>query len=83
VALGHLGQGGVVDVRGAGDRDPGPGDGPQRRRAGPALQQGPLAEDGTGADLGHQLAVDLDAEHAVEQEEDLVARAPLLGVPRR
>ena len=44
----------------------------------PALEHGPLAEDRAGSDLGDGLAVDLDRQHAVEQEEQLVARLALL-----
>ena len=49
VALAHLGQRVGVELVGAGHRDLAPGDRPQRGRAQPALEDGPLAEDGARA----------------------------------
>src|SRR5213592_4272461 len=46
---------------------------PDGRRALAALEQRALAEQGTGADLGHPVAVDLDVDNAVEQQEELPA----------
>ena len=37
-----------------------------------ALEDAALAEHGAGPDLGDRLAVDLDGEHAVQQQEQLV-----------
>ena len=42
------------------------------------LEQGHLADHGPGAELGDRLAVDLDPEHAVEQEVDVGAGVALL-----
>src|SRR5207253_9742367 len=51
---------------------------PQGRRAEAALEQRSLAQDGARADFGDRLAIGLDRQHAVEQEEQLFARLPLL-----
>src|SRR5205823_15000341 len=79
VALAHLRERGGVEVVGRRHCHLAGGHGPQGGGAQPALEDGSLAEDGAGAQHGHALAVDLDTQHAVEQEEELVARLPLLG----
>ena len=67
-------------------RDLALGHGAQRGGAAAALQHGALAEHGAGPDLGQRLAVDLDRQHAVEQQVQLAVvgsalldeRVPLL-----
>ena len=49
-----------IDLTRPHDGHPAPRDRPQRRGPKPALEHRPLAEDGTRAHLGHDLAVDLD-----------------------
>ena len=70
----------VVEVELLGGRhgDAAGGDGPQRRGALAAFEHGSLAEHRAGAELGDRLAVDLDRQDAVEQEEQLGARCTLL-----
>src|SRR6476619_6088887 len=51
---------------------------PQRRGAAAVAEHGTLAEDRARADLGHDLAVDLDVEDAVQQYEQLAAGIALL-----
>src|SRR5512133_2439834 len=53
------------------DGDPNRRRRPDGCRALAALEQRALAEQGTGADLGHPVAVDLDVDNAVEQQEQL------------
>ena len=56
---------------------PAGGHGDERRCAGPALEMGALAQQRTRPVLGQALAVDLDAEHAVEDQEYLGAPVTL------
>ena len=60
------------------DRDAHRGDGAERARAPAALQHRALAEDRTGPELGERFAVDLDRQHAVEQQVELRAELALL-----
>src|SRR6266516_2298492 len=53
------------------DGDPNRRRRPDGCRALAALEQRALAEQGTGADLGHPVAVDLDVDNAVEQQKQL------------
>src|SRR2546423_7108351 len=46
---------------------------PDGRRSLAAFEQRALAEQGAGADLGHRIAVDLDVDDAVEEQEELSA----------
>ena len=50
-------------------------DGAQRARAPAALEHRALAEDRAGPELGERFAVDLDRQHAVEQQVQLASRA--------
>src|SRR6185436_20794952 len=52
--------------------------GPDRRRTLAALEQRALAEQRTGPDLGHPVAVDLDVDDPVEEQEELVTRLAFL-----
>ena len=61
------------------DRHPARGHGLERRRAGALLEVGPLSEEGARPVLGQALAVVLDPDDPVEDEEDLRARLSLLG----
>src|SRR4029453_15388956 len=54
------------------------GRGTQRRRPKPALERGTHAQDRAGPDLGHDVAVHLDVQHAVEDEVELHPRLVLL-----
>src|SRR5436190_17863646 len=51
---------------------------PDRRRPLAAFEQRTLAEQGAGADLSHGVAVDLDIDDAVEEQEELPAFLALL-----
>ena len=55
------------------------GDGGDGGGAGAALEQRALADHGAGAQLGEGLAVDVDADHAVEHQVELVAGLALAG----
>jgi len=76
-ALGQVLEPAAVDVVAGDDCDPARRHRPQRRRPPPALEQRHLAEDGAGPHLGDRLAVPLDGEHTVEQQEQLLARRSL------
>ena len=52
--------------------------GSQGRRADAAFERGSFPHHGPGPDLGHLLAVDLDDEDAVEDQEDVRAGGALL-----
>jgi hypothetical protein len=62
-----------VELIGRDDHHPARADGPQRRCAAPSLQQCSLTQDRAGTDLGDWLTVDLDLEHAVEEQVQAVA----------
>ena len=44
----------------------------------PLLEKRPLAYHGPWSDLGHPLTVDIDLQHAIEHQVELVAGLPLL-----
>src|SRR5215218_9352243 len=77
-APGHLGEGVPVELLAGDHRDPARGHGPQGGRAPAPLEQGHLADHGPGAELGHRLAVDLDHQHAVEEQVHVGAGLALL-----
>jgi hypothetical protein len=77
-ASGDLLQGLSVDAVLGHHRDPTGGHRPQRRHPPALLQQRQLAHDRPRANLSHWLAVDLDPQHPVEQQEQLVALLALL-----
>ena len=54
------------------------GDGAHRGGTHPAFEHGALAVEGAGAVLGDALVAHLDADHAVEHQEELLARRALL-----
>src|SRR5262245_7011708 len=68
----------AVDIAGVGGGDPGVRHRPQRRGPETTFEQRPLPEDRTRADLCDRLAVDLDGQHTVEQQEDFVALLTLV-----
>src|SRR5438093_8513875 len=62
-----------VDSVARDDRNAARGRRAERRLAGAAFEQRPLADERAGTDLGDLLAVDLDGEHAVEEQVEHVA----------
>ena len=68
-----------VDLIGGGNRDDAVGEGLHRRGAPTAFEDGPFADDGAGAELADRIPVDRDADRAVEDQVQLVARLALLG----
>src|SRR5579872_3743651 len=79
VAGAELDERGAVDLVGGDHRHLARRDGPQGRGARAALEHGALAVEGAGAVLGDALAVDLDAHHPVEHEEQVSSRLALVG----
>ncbi len=55
------------------------GDGGDAGGAGAALEEGAFADHGSGAELGEGVAVHVDADHAVQDQVELVARVALAG----
>src|SRR5207302_8470336 len=74
----HLGQRRLVDLVAGGHRHLHRRQGPKGDRALPAFEDGPLADDGAGAQLVDLLAVELGSQDSVEQQEQLVAGISLL-----
>jgi len=77
-ARGELVEGAAVDRVPREDGDPAARARPQRRSSRTTLDKRPLAKDRPRPDLAHFLAIDLDREHAVEQEVELVSGVALL-----
>src|SRR5579871_2932278 len=75
----QLNEGIAVHLVGSGDGQLAVGHGTDGGGAHAALQDRPLAVHGAGPVLGHGLAVDLDADDPVEDQEELVARLALGG----
>src|SRR4029077_19169080 len=78
VSRGQLGEGVRGNLIRAGD-----GDASRRERAQgggsfSAFEQCPLPQDGARSYLSQRFSVDVDREHAIEKEEQLVARLSLL-----
>ncbi len=79
VSLGELQKVRALQLVGLDDGDPARGDRRECRRAGTILEVGPLPEERTGSVLGQALAVVLDPDHPVEDQEDLGAGLALLA----
>src|SRR5215207_2936803 len=77
-ASGDLGEGVPVELVAGDHGDPAGRDRPQGGRAPAPLEQGHLADHGAGAELGDRLAVDLDPQHAVEEQVHVGAGLALL-----
>jgi hypothetical protein len=74
VGLAQLNEGVAVDRVGLGHRDPTGRQCSDGGGAQAAFEHGPLTEQRAGPELGHRGAVDVDAHHTVDHEEELVAR---------
>src|SRR5215218_8297640 len=77
VAGGDLVEVARIEVVGRRGHDASASAGRQRRGPGALLQPRPFADDRTGPDLAHHLAVDADLEDAVQDEEEIPTDRPL------
>src|SRR5215471_10166788 len=68
----------LLEEAGRHDRDPARRDGAECRRPDPALERRALAEHRSRPHLRDALSVDLDPEHTVQEEVEVVALRPLL-----